>query len=358
MTKNINLDDNSLIQKLDTEDMYHKIIHLPEQILQAYNQPQISTPENFTALIKKTAAKPIRRIIIAGMGGSAISGDILQAVYSDIIPIQIYKDYRLPYINENDLFIACSYSGNTEETVSCLKQALNKTEYLAAVTSGGTVGSLIADKYLKLGLPQGYPPRSAIGYLFFSLVKILEKFAVIDSQKKQVEQTISALMLKAGAVAKDVDTELNIAKQSAKAINGKIPLIYSSNPLLAPIAYRWKCQINENSKYPAFTHTFPEMNHNEIEAWENSGLNGKFIPLFLTELQEHHNYQKRINFFKKIMDRENVNYLDFYAEGDNILEKTFSLIYLGDMISFYLALLQNVNPTTINFIVELKNEIG
>ncbi len=358
MTKNINLDDNSLIEKLDTEDMYHKIIHLPEQIMKAYNEPEIHQPENFNCLLEAGRKKPISRIIVAGMGGSAISGDILQALFSHIVPIQVFKDYQIPVINKNDLFIACSYSGNTEETVSCLEQALKQTDYLAAVTSGGIVGSLIGEQYLKLGLPQGYPPRSAIGYLFFSLVIILEKFAIIDSQKEQVEQTVASLMLKAGAVSKGVATDKNIAKQAAQAIDGKIPLIYSANPTLYPVSYRWKCQINENSKYPAFTHTFPEMNHNEIEAWENSPLNNNFIPLFIGNLQEDRNYQKRIDFFKSLMDKENINYLDFYGEGHSQLEKVFSLIYLGDMISFYLAIMQQMNPTTINFIIELKKEIG
>lgn len=351
------LDNQEIMQRLDTENMYDKIIHLPEQIMNAYFNPNIYEPQTFEALAAGLKSKPIRRVVLVGMGGSAISGDLLSAAYDTIIPIQVYKDYQVPVIKDDDLFIACSYSGNTEETVSCLEQAIKRTSYIAGVTSGGIVEKELKDKYFLCGLPPGNPPRSAIGYLFFSLLIILERFGLIDDMKADVEQTVSSLMQKAGALSKTVGCEFNLAKQSAAAINGKIPLLYSSNPVLYPIAYRWKCQINENSKYPAFCHSFPEMNHNEIEAWENNRYNEMFMPVFLNEFKEKHCYQKRIDFFKKTMNKEGVGYLDFYAEGDCSLEKTFSLIYLGDMISYYLAILQEVNPTTINLIVRLKKEI-
>ena len=165
-------------------------------------------------------------------------------------------------------------------------------------------------------------------------------------------------MIKAGAISRGVKTEFNLAKQAALVMNEKVPLIYSSNPAYAPIAYRWKCQINENAKYPAFHHTFPEMNHNEIEAWENKKFNKLFIPLFIANLDDEENYAKRNAFFKKLMTAEGVEYLEFYAEGSSFFEKAFTLIYLGDIISYYLAILQQVNPTTIEFINKLKEEIS
>jgi glucose/mannose-6-phosphate isomerase len=345
------LNNKDIYRQLDTEDMYHKIIHLPEHIHNAYLSPVIHTPKDF-------APKPIKRVIFAGMGGSAISGDILQAAFAETLPINIFKDYNLPVIYPDDLFIACSYSGNTEETISCLKKALTKTPNIAAITSGGIVKDLLADKHLRVELPPGFPPRAAIGYLFFSLLVILEKFNICESQEAYVKSTIASLMMKAGALSVDLNADYNLSKQAAKEINGKIPLIYSSNPSLSPVAYRWKCQINENAKYPAFFHTFPEMNHNEIEAWENKHFNKGFIPIFLSDLEETADYKKRITFFKNLLTRENISYLDFYTEGSSYFEKAFSLIYLGDVISYYLAILQNVNPTTINFIMQLKDSIS
>ena len=347
----ISLDNKELQVKLDSEDMYHKIIHLPEQIYESYFKPEIFIPDGFVP-------RQIRRIVFAGMGGSAISGDLLNAAFSHIVPIAVYKDYHIPIIYEDDLFIACSYSGNTEETVNCLKSALKKTTNVTAVTNGGLVSDLLGNKCLRVALPSGFPPRSAIGHLFFSLLHILELFEICEKQEATVKNVVSALMMKAGAISRNLPQEYNLAKQAAVSINSKIPLIYSANPALSPIAYRWKCQINENSKYPAFNNTFPEMNHNEIEAWENRHFNQSFLPIFLSDIDEKPDYKKRVTFFKELLSREQISFLDFYAEGSSYLERAFTLIYLGDVISYYLAILQNVNPTSIDYIVQLKNKIS
>ncbi|RLC49177.1 MAG: bifunctional phosphoglucose/phosphomannose isomerase [Candidatus Cloacimonadota bacterium] len=348
------LDDIKKIEKLDPEDMYHKIIHLPEHILNAYQNPQIHLPSSFG----KLNPKKIKRIVICGMGGSAISADIAKAAFGNLIPVEVVKDYNIPFLNEETLVITISYSGNTEETLSCLRQAIEKTDFIAAITSGGTVKKLVDEKYCWLELPIGLPPRSAIGHLFFSLVKLLETFAIIPSQELVVKQIVADLIKKAGAISVNTPTEENIAKTAAIAIKGKIPIIYSSSPSLAPLAYRWKCQINENAKYPAFWHYFPEMNHNESEGWEAKNFGDRFIPIVLSRMNEEENYKKRIRAFKKIFGKIDVKYLEYFVEGDSLIEEIFSLIYLGDMISFYLAILQEVNPTTIEFINFLKKEIS
>jgi glucose/mannose-6-phosphate isomerase len=344
---------------LDKEDMYHKIIHLPAQISKAYFSPEIHYPAGISGEeALKSAGQKINRIVIAGMGGSAISGDLIKAAYSHLIPVEVVKDYHLPYVAQNDLLLICSYSGNTEETLSCLRQGIGKTENLAAITSNGIVKKEVEGKYLWCELPMGFPPRAAIGYLFFSLLLILEKLGIVPRKEELVKGTISSLMIKAGAVADSVTTEYNLSKQAALNIFSKIPVIYSANPALAPVAYRFKCQINENAKYPAFHHSLPEMNHNEIEAWEENTLSRQIIPIFLSALNEEENYKKRIAFLQNLFQQEDIEYLHFYAEGENFLERAFSLIYLGDMISYYLALLREVDPTKIDYIIRLKETIG
>ncbi len=344
------LDNLETIKHIDTEDMYHKIIHMPEHILEAYFNFKIHNAD-------KKKQTVINKIIISGMGGSAIAGDLIYSLYNQVITINVVKDYHLSYCDENTLFIACSYSGDTEETVSCLKTAMEKKAVIWGISTGGKVKTLINDQYPLLELKPGFPPRSAIAYLFFSVLKVLELNGVIEDQTKNVNKVAAALMMKAGALAKSVPTIQNLAKSSALNINGKIPLIYSSNPVLAAVAYRWKCQINENTKYPAYFHSFPEMNHNEIEAWESKTFNSQFIPVFLRCFDEEENYEKRIRVFKKLLNEQNIESIDFFADGDNPLSKIFSLIYLGDMISFYLAILGQTNPTTINFIQYLKQNI-
>jgi len=350
----INLDNMNIYEKLDIDSMYSKIIHLPEQILLAYNEVKIHEPNNITEI----EIKKIDSIIICGMGGSAISGDIAKACFKEFLPIEVVKDYNIPFINERSLVIAISYSGNTEETISCLQQALKTTPFISAITSGGKIRDLIEEKYLWVELAAGMPPRSAIGLLFFSLIRILEKFQIIPAQLIVVNKLVASLSKKAAAICKANQQELNIAKSSAAKIAGKIPMIYSSSPDLAALAYRWKCQINENAKYPAFFHTLPEMNHNEIEGWEHLKLNNIFIPIFLKRLNELDQYNKRLIAFKKILNEKKVEYLEFLAEGESLMEQIFSLIYLGDMISYYLAILEETDPTKINYIDFLKKEIS
>ena len=188
-------------------------------------------------------------------------------------------------------------------------------------------------------------------------MKILEAFKIIPEHTKQVRSVIANLVKKAGAIAESVPEEMNIAKFAAGKIEGKIPIIYTSNPQLAPLGYRWKCQFNENAKYPAFHHTLPEMNHNEIEGWEAEDLKERFIPIILSKFKEAPNYQKRINAFKDILQRSNIEFLEYFAEGSTLVEEIFSLIYLGDIVSFYLGILRDVNPTSIEFIDYLKKTI-
>lgn len=347
------LNSQEKFYKLDTEDMYHKIIHMPEHILKAYNEPVFNKPEAFSNL----ELSSINKIVICGMGGSAIAGDIFNNMFSEKLNIQTVKDYHLPYIDKRSLVICCSYSGNTEETISCLNEAFGKTDNIAGITTGGQLGELLKDKYLTINVPTGYPPRSAIAWLFFSLIKLAELFKIIPSQELFIEKTAANLMTKAGAIAKSIPTVMNFAKSSTETIQGKIPLIYAINPSLAPVAYRWKCQINENSKYPCFYHIFPEMNHNEIEAWESKTFNSQFIPVFLRLFNDEPRYEKRLTVFKKILNKENIDYLEFYADGDNPYSKVFSLIYLGDMISYYLGIITEMNPTTINHILYLKDNL-
>ncbi len=347
------LDELDIHKQYDTEDMYHKIIHMPEHIMRAYFEPKVHYPEHFEH-IKLTA---IQKIVICGMGGSAISADIAKRAFSSTIPICVVKDYDIPLIDEFTLVIACSYSGHTEETLTCLEKALKETEFIAAISVGGKLKDILKEDYLWLELQCGFPPRSAIGYLFFSLLKVLELFKVIPDQSAVVKSTVANLIKKAGAISYKVPELENFAKNSAENMKGFIPIIYSTSPDLEPIAYRWKCQINENTKYPAFYHTFPEMNHNEIEAWECNHYDDVFKPVFLNNMSIEPRYKNRVTAFKKILEQKNIEYLDFYTEGDSLIERIFSLIYLGDMISYYLAILYKTNPTGIKYIEFLKKEI-
>ncbi len=331
--------------------MYENIIHLPEQVINAYQNADIRIPEGFKP------PENINRVVICGMGGSAISGDLAAAIFGNNLPIEVIKDYRPSYIDNQTLLIAISYSGNTEETLSCVDIARKKGAWIAAITSGGKLQASLLPNDPRVTVPGGYPPRAAIAYLFFSAIRLMEAYKLIESQETVVKSIIAMLIKKAGAIASSVDRDYNFAKQMAQELQGKIPVIYASNPKLAPVAYRWKCQFNENSKVPAFYHTLPEMNHNEIEGWESVELRKYFIPIFLQNMDEDEKYLKRIRVMQDLFTRDTVPSLVFYAEGETLMERMFSLIYLGDMISYYLAELDDTDPTAINYIDELKKNI-
>ena len=347
------LDNSKIVEQLDKDGMYHRIIHMPEQAFMAYNETELSIPDNF----KEKNLKNISKLVICGMGGSAISGDIAKAAFGKYLPVEVVKDYHIPFVDENALVIAMSYSGNTIETLTCLKQALETTEFVASVTSGGEVEQLIKGKFPYMKLPGGNPPRSAIAWLFVGLVRILELNEIVPNQAEVIKKVIANLIKKAGALCFDCPQEQNLAKHAANSIFGKIPIIYTSDPVVAPLAYRWKCQFNENSKQPAFSNTFPEMNHNEIVGWEDVETSKNFIPIILKRFRETEVYAKRIIAFKELLDKNKVEYLEFFLEGGSEIEEIFSLIYLGDMISYYLALLKQVDPTEIDYIDYLKKHI-
>jgi glucose/mannose-6-phosphate isomerase len=206
------LDNIEKIRQLDPDDMYHKIIRIPEQILKAYFELQLKTPKGFSDL----QLNKINKVVICGMGGSAISGDIARSAFGTKISFEVVKDYHIPYLDENTLVIVLSYSGNTEETLSCLQQALQSTNFIGAITSGGKVKQLIDGDYCCFNLPSGLPPRSAIGYLFFSLMKILETFKIIPDHTKQVRSVVANLVKKAGTIADSIPEEMNISSKLGK----------------------------------------------------------------------------------------------------------------------------------------------
>ncbi len=345
------LDNVKEIQRLDVDGMYERIIHLPEQVLKAYNEAIVHVPADF--LIPGT----IKKVMFSGMGGSAISGDLAASAFGAKFPVEVVKNYLPPYVDNETLLIAISYSGNTEETLSCVEEARRRGAFIAAITSGGKLKDSLLPNEVWVEVPAGFPPRSAIGYLFFSALRLLETYEMIESQQDVVKAIVAMLIKKAGAIADSVPEDRNIAKLSAKELQGKIPVVYASRPELLPVAYRWKCQLNENAKYPAFSHTLPEMNHNEIEGWEHPELRKQLFPIFLQNLQEDENYLKRIRAMQALFTRDNVPSQVFYTEGESLLEQMFSLIYLGDMISFYLAILDGTDPTGINYINYLKSNI-
>jgi len=286
--------------------------------------------------------EPVSNIVVCGMGGSAIGGDILKAYLSSTgIPVIVHRDYGLPnFVDNTSLVFTISYSGNTEETLSAHDEAVKKGAQVIALTSGGQ----LAEKSPRtITLPKGYQPRAAVGYLFFPMIGLLHNSDVVEVKNDELNEMLTAL--------KDVKGFKGKGEALAKKIRGKTPIVYASS-LFAPAAYRWKTQFNENSKQAAFCHIVPEMNHNELVGYENMSRD-KFVAIFLRDKKDHPRIQKRMDICKKIIERK-VDVIDVETQGNSLLARLFSTIYLGDMASYYLALENRADPTPVEVIQLLK----
>ena len=291
-------------------------------------------------------SKPINKIYIVGMGGSAIAGEILKTYLTNDssqlmqkdLEINVIREYNMPAAaDEHSLAIIISYSGNTEETISAFRDALKKKCFCFALTTGGKIEEICKKQNLPyLLLPKGYQPRASLNIQFFTLLKVLQNSGYVKDQTLQIQDTMLTI--------KDPKSIDQTAQQLSLSLQGKMPLLYSS-PKLYGLAYRWKCQLNENSKIHAFVGVISELNHNEIV-----GYSTKIAPfhiVFLTDENDHPQIKKRISIMKELLRNKGYPTLEIAIKGKNELSKLFSAILLGDLISYYLAVNNNINPTPV-----------
>lgn len=286
----------------------------------------------------------IRNIVVTGMGGSAIGGDLLKSYLKDVaIPVFVNKGYNMPeWVDENTLVFAISYSGNTEETISSTNDALERKAKIIAITTGGKLGDVVENV---IKIPKGYQPRAALGYLFLPMLGVLHNSGIKSVKNSELNEMLNVLKKKEEFKEK--------AEELAKKIRDKIPVIYSSE-MLEPAAYRFRTQINENSKLPAFHNTFPEMNHNEIIGYK--GMSRNYLAILLRDVHDNERVKKRMEICKDLME-ETVDVEEFHVQGEGILARMFSAIYFGDLVSYYLAILNRTNPTPVEVIERLKERL-
>ncbi|MCW8802811.1 MAG: bifunctional phosphoglucose/phosphomannose isomerase [Ignavibacteriaceae bacterium] len=295
-------------------------------------------------------------IVFCGLGGSAISGDLLCDYLSGELklPFSVVRGYNLPsYVNENTLVIISSYSGNTEETISCFEQTLKKNSKIVVITSGGKIGDIAAaNKIPVINSRSGFQPRYALGLSFFSLLKLMHEIGFIDEETNS--EKIIDLWQKQG---EEYSKENNQAVQIAEQIIGFIPVIYSSE-FLTSTGYRFKCQLNENSKLHAFHNTIPEMNHNEIIGWESykeKQFHTKVIYLF--DKEYHPQNKKRFDVLNDILAEQKIDILSVSSNEKHKKVRIMDLIFLCDWISFYVSVLRGFDPSEIDFIHRMKQRL-
>jgi glucose/mannose-6-phosphate isomerase len=340
---------NDYVAKCDPQNQFKVLVDTYTQIEWIWNN-QID--------LEKLKNKKFRNIILSGMGGSAISGDLMQNFLKDdlTLPFLVNRNYSLPgFADRNTLLIISSYSGNTEEALAALEEGIRNKCRIVCISTGGKVEEIARKKKLSLfRLKEGYQPRFALGLSFFALLKVLSELKLIPDQNSVVEK-ITALWKTKGI---EYSSEDNIALNCTEQLIGFIPVIYSAADYTSGSGYRLKSQLNENSKLHAFHNVIPELNHNEIIGWESFSdkqLNAKLINIL--DESYHPQVRKRFEITTELAVKKGIEYLNIESEEDDFKVRLMDLIYLFDWISYYTGVLRGYDPSEIDNIYTLKDRL-
>lgn len=298
----------------------------------------------------KKPRSPISSVLICGLGGSGIGGTIISQLlkFDCRVPIVVNKDYFIPeFVNSTTLVICCSYSGNTEETLSMYEAAKKKNPEICVISSGGRFAEIAKNETLNfLQIPGGFPPRAAFGLSFPQLIFVFEKYGLITD--KHLKSISAAIAL--------INEESDNIKKEANAISqklfNKIPVIYSESNYEG-VSTRFRQQINENSKVLCWHHSVPELNHNELVGWRNE--NQSLALVIFRSKEEYYRNSERITYLKGIIEKYTNTVIEIIAKGNDSLVESLYLIHLGDWVSYFLAELKGVDSVEVDVITGLKN---
>ncbi|MGH8015666.1 MAG: bifunctional phosphoglucose/phosphomannose isomerase [Candidatus Zixiibacteriota bacterium] len=347
------LDSVEKIRSFDPENMYNHIFDFPEQMARAQNI-------GISWKINAGMFPDIRNIVLVGMGGSAIGGDLARSLLNGKleIPFHVCRHYKLPeFVDDETLVIASSYSGNTEETLSALDDALDRKAMIAAISTGGMMQDVCKLNGIPMAtLPAGMQPRAALGFSFVPLLIFLEKVKLIPGMSDDINHTIERLKTYRQEYIEDSPVKLNPAKKLAERLQGRIVVVYSGPSLTDAVAVRWKGQICENAKTLAFANQFAEFNHNELVGWSDLTRqhSDKLIVVILRDKDDHAQIKKRMDIVKPLIEDSGTEVIEVESRGTSDLERMFSLIQIGDFVSYYLAILNKQDPTPVITIEMLK----
>ncbi len=339
------------IESVDSARQIDDILGLPDQLRDALWRVESANLEPYDAP---------GGLVVAGMGGSAIGGALAREALGDRAsrPIMLARGYGLPPWTTPDTMVLCaSYSGNTEETLAVYEAAgALGAERIVATTGGKLADAARAEDVPVIPLPGGFQPRAAVAY---SLVVALEVawlcgagerlHAEIDVAAAHVEQLVDLW-------GPDAPGDC-LAKELARGLHGTVPQIAGSG-VTSPVAYRWKTQINENAKIPCFCHELPELDHNEIVGWQGAAQLGRFSAVFLDDSDLHPRIRQRIELTRGLIEAEAAGTYRVESVGQNQTERLVSLVLLGDLVSLYLAVLREVDPTPVASIDRLKSALA
>ncbi len=303
----------------------------------------------------------IENVVFAGMGGSALAGVVSVSWPGHNLPFEICRQYHIPaYVSEKTLFIASSYSGNTEETLSALAEAESKGAKIVVIAGGGKLQEIAQSKnYPFLLIPKVEQPRFSVLYMLNALTVILEAAGLVKEEQATASMHQAANFLKdrVASWTATVPTKDNPAKKLAEELAGKSVVVYAG-PLLAPVAYKWKINFNENAKNVAWWNQLPEFNHNEMIGWASHPIEKPYAVVDLRSNLEHPRIQKRFEVTEKLLSGRRPAPNVVQVQGETILEQLLWAIAYGDFVSIYLALLNGVNPAPVDLVEKFKKALN
>jgi glucose/mannose-6-phosphate isomerase len=360
------LDDKEAILVLDRSGLFKDEFDFPQNLRKAVaNVKAFRLPESVRVGRRTIRYKNVENIVLAGMGGSAIVGDVLKdwIGHEITVPMETVRGYHLPaYLNEKSLVFFISYSGNTEETLSCMYDAVKKGCQIVSISSNGALARVAQTLGLPLiELPEMAAARASLPYLFAPLPYLLAEVGILSMRRveREMNDAIDVVDKLAGELAIRVSTEKNLAKKVALEIYGTVPIVYCYNPYKS-VGLRFKDQVNENCKLPARCDVFPELNHNEIMGWEApESILKRYTLVLLRDLEiEPLEVKARIDALKeKFFLPKAKSVIEMDPQGKTPLGKIFSLMFTLDVISMYLAVLHGRNPVASETFQILKYEV-
>ncbi len=343
---------------IDSLSFIDAVAGLPEQASQAHRDAAGLDLAGFPG------PDEISNIVVCGMGGSGISGDVLRVVASGslAVPVIVLKQMRVPrFVDGRSLVFAVSYSGGTDETLEMAQGALDAGARVVGISTGGELARrVVAGGGMHVPCPPGYMPRAALGAVVVPMFVMLHKAGHLPEAHTWLRAAEAQLRARRDACAPAVTAPRNPARELARRIGRTIPLVYGTGALGGVAAMRWKADINENAKAPAFWNQYPELDHNEICGW---GQHGDITRQLLSLVQlrhdhEHESLEVRTSVTVEIIEEVLHQVLEVRAQGDGRLAQLLDLMYLGDWVSLYLALDAGVDPGPIDAIATLKSRLS
>jgi glucose/mannose-6-phosphate isomerase len=334
------------VREVDPSGQLDDVLSLPEHLRDALWRVESAG----------IAEREASGVVVCGMGGSAIGGDLAHAALGDRLtkPLETVRGYAPSPVTPPDRLILCSsYTGDTEETVACYEAAAALAAPRIVVSTGGSLTAMARrDGVPVIGLPAGLQPRVAVGYMFVAAAEMTRIAGAGESLRSEVDSAAAHL-------ERDREALCDRAAQIARRLEGSVPMIAGCG-LTAPAAYRWKTQVNEMAKAPAFAHLIPELDHNEIVGWEGASRDGhgSFSAVFLTDRDQHPRVRRRFELTAELIGPHAAEVITVETEGETRTERLLWTVALGDLVSLGLAGLREVDPGPVEVIEKLKDRLG